>query len=320
MHIDVFNGDADGICALIQLRLANPKSSQLISGVKRDICLLSKVRADSSDTVTVLDVSMKVNQAFLLPLLEKGTSIFYADHHQSGEIPTHSNLTALIDTDTDICTSLIINRYLQNQFAEWAIVGAFGDNLDASAMALASQFHFSEMALQQLKTLGICLNYNGYGESVDQLHFNPCELYQKLGAYDSPIEFMTDNSTMNQQLISGYEDDMEKARQFVPEHESDKTLLYILPNANWAKRVSGSFGNELATKNPAKAHAILTKKENGNYQVSVRSPLNEKTGADELCSQFPTGGGRKAAAGINDLEKESLDDFLRLYLKNYNSH
>ena len=67
---------------------------------------------------------------------------------------------------------------------------------------------------------------------------------------------------MNQQLISGYQDDMEKARQLVPEHESDKTLLYILPNANWAKRVSGSFGNELAIKNPAKAHAILTEKEN----------------------------------------------------------
>jgi len=320
MQIDVFNGDADGICALVQLRLAEPKISQLISGVKRDICLLEKVGADSNDNVTVLDVSMKVNQAYLLPLLEKGTPIFYADHHQSGEIPTHPNLTALIDTDTDICTSLIINRYLKNRFAEWAIVGAFGDNLDASAMALANQFHFSDMALQQLKMLGICLNYNGYGDNVDELHFNPCELYQKLVLYNSPIEFMTNNPAMNQQLISGYQDDMEKAQQLVPEHESDKTLLYILPNANWAKRVSGSFGNELAIKNPAKAHAILTEKENGNYQVSVRSPLNTKTGADELCSQFPTGGGRKAAAGINELDKESFDEFLRLYLKNYNSH
>ena len=34
---DVFNGDADGICALIQLRLAEPRDTTLITGVKRDI-------------------------------------------------------------------------------------------------------------------------------------------------------------------------------------------------------------------------------------------------------------------------------------------
>ena len=31
--IDVFNGDADGLCALIQLRLASPQDSELVSGV-----------------------------------------------------------------------------------------------------------------------------------------------------------------------------------------------------------------------------------------------------------------------------------------------
>ena len=43
MHFDVFNGDADGIIALTQLRLAEPKDSQLITGIKRDIALLSQV-------------------------------------------------------------------------------------------------------------------------------------------------------------------------------------------------------------------------------------------------------------------------------------
>lgn len=37
---DVFNGDADGICALVQLRLASPADSVLITGVKRDIELM----------------------------------------------------------------------------------------------------------------------------------------------------------------------------------------------------------------------------------------------------------------------------------------
>ena len=41
-HIDIFNGDADGICALTQLRNAEPVQSTLITGVKRDIALVSK--------------------------------------------------------------------------------------------------------------------------------------------------------------------------------------------------------------------------------------------------------------------------------------
>ncbi len=33
----MFNGDADGICALHQLRLRKPLRSLLITGVKRDV-------------------------------------------------------------------------------------------------------------------------------------------------------------------------------------------------------------------------------------------------------------------------------------------
>ena len=39
-YIDIFNGDADGILALHQLRLTNPQKSRLITGVKRDTKLL----------------------------------------------------------------------------------------------------------------------------------------------------------------------------------------------------------------------------------------------------------------------------------------
>ncbi|HTN65634.1 MAG TPA: acetyltransferase, partial [Burkholderiaceae bacterium] len=33
-HFDVFNGDADGLCALHQLRLAAPLDAVLITGIK----------------------------------------------------------------------------------------------------------------------------------------------------------------------------------------------------------------------------------------------------------------------------------------------
>lgn len=35
--VDVFNGDADGLCALHQWRLAHPATNALVTGVKRDI-------------------------------------------------------------------------------------------------------------------------------------------------------------------------------------------------------------------------------------------------------------------------------------------
>ncbi len=48
--IDVFNGDADGICALLQLRQGQTKEpSRLITGIKRDIQLLKQVTAQNGD-------------------------------------------------------------------------------------------------------------------------------------------------------------------------------------------------------------------------------------------------------------------------------
>jgi hypothetical protein len=49
--------------------------------------------------------------------------------------------------------------------------------------------------------------------------------------------------------------------------------------------------------------------------VSVRAPLNNKTGADELCRQFETGGGRKAAAGINHLPETEYTRFLQAFVE-----
>ena len=69
--IDVFNGDADGICALTQLRNATPADSVLVTGVKRDIALLEKVDARAGDQVTVLDVSLDKNREGLRKVLER---------------------------------------------------------------------------------------------------------------------------------------------------------------------------------------------------------------------------------------------------------
>ena len=58
-------------------------------------------------------------------------------------------------------------------------------------------------------------------------------------------------------------------------------------------------------------------KSNGNYLISVRAPMTNKRGAAELCIQFPTGGGRAAAAGINDLPADQLPAFVDAFEQAY---
>ena len=69
---DIFNGDADGICALHQLRLEEPRESVLVTGVKRDIHLLERVAARAGDELTVLDISLAANAQDLARLLAAG--------------------------------------------------------------------------------------------------------------------------------------------------------------------------------------------------------------------------------------------------------
>ncbi|UCH28113.1 MAG: hypothetical protein JSV06_07385, partial [Myxococcales bacterium] len=67
----------------------------------------------------------------------------------------------------------------------------------------------------------------------------------------------------------------------------------------------------------SRAHSVLTERADGTYLVSVRAPLENKQGADGLCRQFPTGGGRAAAAGINALPSDQLDAFIDAFTKAY---
>ncbi len=96
-HYDVFNGDADGICALQQLRLARPRTSTLVTGVKRDNALLARVNAGEGDTVTVLDVSYRRNGDDVERLLAAGARIRYIDHHDPGAVADHPRLETHID-------------------------------------------------------------------------------------------------------------------------------------------------------------------------------------------------------------------------------
>jgi len=317
MQYDVFNGDADGLCALLQLRFAQPADSVLITGVKRDIELLAKVNAQAGDYVTVLDVSLSKNRAELARVLEQGANVFYVDHHQAGEIPQHNQLKTLINTAANICTSLLMDEYLAGQYREWAIVGAFGDNLIQQAEQAARLLSLTTDELKSLQNLGVCINYNSYGDSIADLHFAPDVLYRECAPYDSPLDFIADKPIIYEQLMAAYNDDITQALTISPEYQSDFVAVYLLPDAAWARRVSGVLSNELANRHPDRAHAVLSYRPRGDYQVSVRAPLTRPTGADELCSTFVSGGGRQSAAGINHLPPEQLPVFINAFVQHY---
>jgi hypothetical protein len=313
-HFDVFNGDADGICALHQLRLANPLKSSLVTGVKRDVQLLARVPVRSGISATVLDVSLDANRTALLALLQCGVQVEYFDHHFSGAIPEHPNLRAHIDTAPEICTSMLVDRHVGGEHRLWAIVGAYGDNLTHAARTLAESRALPPERVEQLRELGEALNYNAYGETEADLMIRPAGLYELVRPYSDPFNFIA-NEPIAQALSDARRRDMELALRLSPQFAFGCGTIYVLPNEPWASRVRGAFGNFLATSFPQRAHAVLSQCAQGDYIVSVRAPLANPYGAVDLCRRFTNGGGRAAAAGISRLPHDRLTDFTLAFEK-----
>ena len=307
-HCYAFNGDADGLCALQQLRLAGAPPGQLVTGVKRDIALLDRVVAAAGDHCTVLDVSLDVNRAGLLALLEAGVEIRYFDHHFTGEIPKHPGLEAHLDLSPQVCTSLLVDRFLEGRQRAWAIVGAFGDSLTDEARALTAGAGLTADAAERLRQLGVAVNYNAYGETLADLHVPPAELAEEMIRWTDPLDF-AESSAVCRRLAEGFRADMELARQLAPARRTKGAVFFTLPDAAWARRASGTLANDLAKAHAGSAVAIVSPKSGGGYLVSVRVPRESAISAEAFCRTFPTGGGRRTAAGINHLPGEDLQKF-----------
>ena len=196
-YIDVFNGDADGICALHQLRLHNPQNSSLVTGVKRDNLLLKRIITTRDSTLTVLDISSHANRDSLLQLLKQGNTVHYFDHHFAGEIPESPLFHPHIDTSPDVCSSILVDRFLSGKYRLWAIVASFGDNLHVSANELASSLKLDPKKTEELRELGELINYNAYGETIDDLHFSPEVLFKALQAFSDPFDFFHGSGELN---------------------------------------------------------------------------------------------------------------------------
>lgn len=319
-----FNGDADGLCALQQLRLAAGAAGSavggeiLVTGVKRDIALLERVRGKPGDTCTVLDVSLDVNRAGLLALLEAGVSVRYFDHHFAGEVPSDPRLEAHIDPDAKVCTSIIVDHYLGGAFRRWAAVGAFGDSLVEQGRGLCQEAGLSPADAQRLSELGVAINYNAYGETIADLHVAPTELAAEMLKYADPLQFAADSATYRR-LAEGFKEDMELARRLEPSCKSAGAIVFELPDAAWARRSSGTLANDLAKAHAGNALAVVSPKSDGGYLVSLRVPEKSPVSAEAFCRRYPTGGGRRTAAGINHLPSEELENFKMAFEQQFRS-
>jgi len=314
----VFNGDADGLCALQQLRLEFGPVGSLVTGVKRDIALLQRVNAAAGDECTVLDVSLDVNRQPLLKLLEAGVRVRYFDHHFAGDVPEHAGLDPHIDLAPDVCTSLLVDRWLGGRRTAWAVVGAFGDSLQAEANRSAAQSGLDEGRTRALERLGVHLNYNGYGESLSDLHVGPIALADEMLSFADPLDF-AQSSALYAKIAAGYEADMEAARRLEPVRRSPGALVFVMPDAAWARRVIGTLANDLARAHADSAVAVISPKKDGDV-VSIRVPRDAVTGADAFCRRFPSGGGRRAAGGINHLPRAELESFISVFEATYRTN
>jgi single-stranded DNA-specific DHH superfamily exonuclease len=163
-------------------------------------------------------------------------------------------------------------------------------------------------AAARLNELGVAINYNAYGETIADLHVAPLDLAAEMLEYEDPLEFVERSATCRR-LFDGFREDMELARRLEPVRKVSGAILFVLPDAAWARRVTGTIANDLSRAHAGSAVAIVSPKTSGGYLVSVRVPRESSVSAEAFCRRFPTGGGRRTAAGINHLPSEDLPNF-----------
>jgi hypothetical protein len=306
---DVCHGDADGLSAAVQWRLAVPGPVRLITGLKRQIALVQMVPVAHASEVNVFDLAMSRNEAALTALLAMGVRVRWFDHHAAHHWPEHSRLEVYWQNNPQICTSLLVDQVLAGRFRAWAWVGAYGDHVPQALPDAARLMGLDAAQAAVLSRLGTLINYNAYGDTLADVCVPPAALYASMCRYADPWQWAVATPWLAQ-IARQYAQDHQRARA-VPVHRcGPRVRMVVLPKERWAARVMGSLANELADQAPDMAHVVLKPIATGRcYRVSVRAPLAAAYGADALCVRMG-GSGRCAAAGIDALPEAVLPELM----------
>ncbi len=325
--IFAFNGDADGIISQHLLMLSGIKPAQRLTGLKRDIRLLRHVADPAPDqgalALYVCDINLSDNRDDLLRLLQNPTTfVTWYDHHEPGEIPASPQLRTRISTSRGTCTGLLVHADLlahgRGQDPRWAAIAAYGDNLPEAAEALLEPLGVSAVDRASLREAGTLLNYNAYGEGPTDVLYQPHDVAERMARFSDPLAFIRESGLIEPLRAQLAED--EEAMGGVTETSGCVgAALYTLPGTGWARRVGSTFANRAALADPGRAVAVLHPLGDGSYQVSIRAPRGRPTApaAASLAGEFPSGGGRALAAGINRLPADQVEAFTRRFLEMY---
>jgi hypothetical protein len=319
----VFNGDADGIISQHIAGLSGVRPDERITGLKREIALLQRVSGDGDQDVYVFDINLDTNRAALERLLKNpGARIFWYDHHEPGPVPSHPQLKTRIQNTRGTCTALLTHAAFPGADPRWAAMGAYGDNLPQAAEALLARLSLGPGEQETLRECGELINYNSHGESPSDVLFPPLQVAEVMAAYSDPLVFLAQSGLIDP-LRRQMRDDETRLTglrpERAPEGKSGGAQLFRFPDEPWARRLGSTFASRLALAEPGRAVATLQPLQDGSWQVSIRAPRGrpEAPEAATLALEFPTGGGRALAAGINHLPDGQVDAFTRRFFDLY---
>jgi len=249
IRFDVCNGDADGLCAVVQWRLQTPGPAELVTGLKRDIALLGRVQAQAGDEVDVFDVSMQRNRGDLLRLLGSGVRVRYFDHHAAGGIPVHPQLEAHIDEASEVCTSLLVDRHLGGAYRAWALVGIYGDNLGAVADRLALDAGLEPGDCAGLRRLGELINYNAYGEDERDVCIAPRLLLSLMAPYADPRDMLAHEPVV-EEIDAMRRNDLRQAADAAAFWQGRRAACTCCPTRRGAVACSAAWPTNSRTASP----------------------------------------------------------------------
>ena len=156
-------------------------------------------------------------------------------------------------------------------------------------LQLAESLKIDSKKAEKLREMGELINYNSYGETIDDLHFSPKTLFLALHHFADPFDFIQTSGELKY-LLEGFRSDMCKAGETQVLIQSSVGRVFLFPNDAWSRRVSGTFSNQVARECPELAHAILVELPDATFLVGVRAPIERPYGADTLCLKFSGGG------------------------------
>ena len=319
----LFNGDADGIISQHIAELSGLQADKRITGLKREIALLQRVSDDEPRDLYVFDINLETNRdALERLLLNPEIRIFWYDHHEPGLIPTHINLKTRIQNTRGTCTALLAHAAFPGADPRWAAMAAFGDNIPGAALALLAPLGLDPAAIETLRESGELINYNAHGETPADVLFQPLEVAERMSAFIDPLAFLHESGLiepLRQQMREDEEKLVGLRPEGAPEGKNRGAQLFQLPAEPWARRLGSTFASRLALAEPGRAVATMQALHDGSWQVSIRAPRSrpEAANASTLALEFPTGGGRALAAGINRLPANQAEAFSRRFFETY---